>query len=70
MTPFPWKVVVLLGELESTFEGSCGAIKPSEEKNLARTTGTALAIDSSMCFSNASDATSAIAVGADLFTLS
>ena len=58
--------VVLLGELESTFllEGSCGAIKPPEEKNLARTTGTALAIDSSMCLSNAGDATSAIAVGA------
>ena len=58
--------------MESTFllEGSCGAIKPPEEKNLARITGTVLAIDSSMYFSNAGDATSAIAVGADLFTLS
>ena len=64
--------VVLLGELESTFllEGYCGAIEPPEENNLARTTGTAFAIDSSMCLSNAGDATSAIAVGADLFTVS
>ena len=64
--------VGLFGGLESTFllEGSCGVIKPPEEKNLARITGTVLAIDSYMCFSNAGDATSAIAVGVDLFTLS
>lgn len=64
--------VRLLGELESTFllGGSCGAINPHKEKNLARISGTAFEIDSVMRFSNAEDATSAIAVGVDLFRLS
>ena len=46
-------------ELESPLllEGSFGAITPPEEKNLARITGTAFAIDSSIRFSNAGDAT-------------